>query len=671
MLRIFFFTALLVASVASYAQVPNKFNYQAVARNSQGQFIPNANINLRLTLLSGSATGTPVFSETRRVTTNNVGLFSVVIGGPGATTTTGNLATVDWSAGNMYLRVEADPLGGTSFVALGSTELVSVPYALYSVNGRKGDPGATGPAGPAGPQGPAGPTGATGPQGPVGNTGPAGPAGPTGTQGPAGPTGPAGSTGPAGPAGPQGPTGPAGTDAQTLSVSGSNLSISGGNTVTLPSGTPGPTGPQGPAGPAGPQGPAGPAGTDAQTLSISGNNLSISGGNTVTLPAGGGSLTLPYSASQASATPPLFVINNTSTTGNSIAIQGTSSSNGSGSGPLSGATAIQGELTPTSGGGFSAALRGINRSTSSLGIGTVGYQAGAGYGVYGEAPTGYGLVGNSTSGYGLYSTSSTGYGAYISSSSGLSLVTGSGDVLVYNTLTAGRTSVGNGNNGVNAYSTAGIGVYGQSTASAGGGMLGEGRYIGVQGSSTGTDPNRQAIRGDNASSSTGYAGVFVGTVGVFGTLSKTAGSFIIDHPLDPDNKFLVHSFVESPDMKNIYDGIVTTDARGEAVVTMPDWFQALNMDFRYQLTCINQFAQAIISKEITGNRFTIRTDKPNVKVSWQVTGTRNDPYARDNRLPVEKMKTGNDRGKYIYPEGYGKGRESSLEAIRGSANNKE
>jgi hypothetical protein len=304
-------------------------------------------------------------------------------------------------------------------------------------------------------------------------------------------------------------------------------------------------------------------------------------------------------------------------------------------------------------------------------VGTIGYHAGSGYGVYGEAPSGYGLVGVSNSGYGLYSSSSSGYGAYLSSSSGLALVTGSGDVLMHNTLTAGRTTVGSSSNGVNGYTTTGIGIYGQSTATAGGGVVGDGRYIGVQGTSTGADPNRQAVRGDNFGSTTGYAGVFIGTVGVFGTLTKTAGSFQIDHPLDPENKFLVHSFVESPDMKNIYDGIVTTDARGEAVVTMPDWFQALNMDFRYQLTCINQFAQAIIFKEITGNKFTIKTDKPNVKVSWQVTGTRNDPYARDNRLPVEKMKAAGERGKYIYPEGYGKGRESSLEAMRGAATTKE
>ena len=605
MIRSLITLLLLTFSAAAFSQVPNKFNYQAVARNSLGQFIPNANINLRLTILRGGPSGTQVYSETRRVTTNSVGLFSAVIGGDGATSTTGSIGAVNWSAGNMYLRVEADPIGGTNFVSMGTTELVSVPYALYAVNGQPG---------PQGPQGPAGPAGATGPQGP---------------QGAAGATGPAGPAGATGPQGPQGVQGPAGTDAQTLSVSGSNLSISGGNTVTLPN-----TG-----------------------------------------------LTLPYAASQASTSTPLLSITNTSTAGTTNVIYGASASAADGTSIFNAPTGIYGELTAAVPGAYAAAVKGISRSTTSTGIGVFGYHAGSGRGVQGESVSGDGVYGSSnlgvgvyartTSLYGIYATANTGTAGYLTSISGLALVTGNGDVLVNNTLTAGRPSVGSGNNGVNGYSTAGIGVYGNSTAPGGGGLLAEGAYIGVQGTSNGTDPNRQAVRGENFSSPTGYAGVFVGRVGVFGTLSKSAGSFKIDHPTDPANKYLVHSFVESPDMKNIYDGIVTTDANGDATITMPDWFTTLNIDYRYQLTCINQFAQAIISKELTGNRFSIRTDKPNVKVSWQVTGIRNDPYAKDHRLPVEEDKSGNDRGKYIYPEGYGRGRESALDVIRNGAESKD
>lgn len=154
-------------------------------------------------------------------------------------------------------------------------------------------------------------------------------------------------------------------------------------------------------------------------------------------------------------------------------------------------------------------------------------------------------------------------------------------------------------------------------------------------------------------SADGWAGYFVGRVNITGTLSKGAGSFKIDHPLDPENKYLYHSFVESPDMKNIYDGVVTTDDQGDATVTLPDWFEALNRDYRYQLTVIGQFAQAIVAEEIHKNHFRIQTNKPHVKVSWQVTGIRQDDFANAHRIPVEENKTTEERGKYLYPQEHG------------------
>jgi hypothetical protein len=139
-----------------------------------------------------------------------------------------------------------------------------------------------------------------------------------------------------------------------------------------------------------------------------------------------------------------------------------------------------------------------------------------------------------------------------------------------------------------------------------------------------------------------------GDLAVIGTLSKSSGSFKIDHPLDPENKYLYHSFVESPDMMNVYNGNIHTDDEGNATVTLPDYFDALNIDFRYQLTAIGQFAQAIVLEEIAGNAFKIKTDKPNVKVSWQVTGVRNDTYAKENRVKVSVEKPVAEKGKLIY-----------------------
>jgi hypothetical protein len=144
--------------------------------------------------------------------------------------------------------------------------------------------------------------------------------------------------------------------------------------------------------------------------------------------------------------------------------------------------------------------------------------------------------------------------------------------------------------------------------------------------------------------------VVPGDLDVVGKLSKSTGTFKIDHPLDPENKYLYHSFVESPDMMNVYNGSVTTDKRGRAVVTLPDYFETLNRDFRYQLTAIGTFAQATVVKEIQNNQFTIRTSKPGVKVSWQVTGIRQDAYAKAHPVKVEEEKPLRERGQYLHPE---------------------
>jgi hypothetical protein len=156
------------------------------------------------------------------------------------------------------------------------------------------------------------------------------------------------------------------------------------------------------------------------------------------------------------------------------------------------------------------------------------------------------------------------------------------------------------------------------------------------------------------------AGYFEGDVNVTGGLSKSSGSFKIDHPLDPANKYLYHSFVESPDMMNIYNGNVTTDGSGSAIVSMPAWFEALNTDFRYQLTVIGQFAQAIVAAKMNNGNFTIKTDKPGVEVSWQVTGIRQDAWANAHRIQVEVEKAPADQGHYIHPELFGHEGEPSI-----------
>ena len=148
---------------------------------------------------------------------------------------------------------------------------------------------------------------------------------------------------------------------------------------------------------------------------------------------------------------------------------------------------------------------------------------------------------------------------------------------------------------------------------------------------------------------------------VDGNLSKAGGSFKIDHPLDPANKYLYHSFVESPDMMNIYNGNATLDGNGEAVVTLPDWFETLNRDFRYQLTAVGAPGPNLyVAEEIFGNHFKIAGGRPGAKVSWQVTGIRQDAWANAHRIPVEVEKPEVERGFYLHPELFGAPEEKGI-----------
>ncbi|MBU0616798.1 MAG: hypothetical protein KKI02_03700, partial [Planctomycetes bacterium] len=335
-------------------------------------------------------------------------------------------------------------------------------------------------------------------------------------------------------------------------------------------------------------------------------------------------------------------------------------------------SAVRGIMTSTSPGGSSAGVRGVNNGTGSAGIGVYGSQAGSGWGVYGTAPSGTGVYGNSASGTGVWGNSTSSTGVYGSSGSGIGVhgASSTWDAVV------GVNSGGAGKSGV--YGVCGpnvdnYGVFGRNdrTFHQNYGFVG-GPSHGAYGVSDDTLNEEwtvgylggtYSVYGGRWNGNAGTAGYFAGSVTVTGTLSKGGGSFKIDHPLDPENKYLYHSFIESPDMMNIYNGNVTTDENGYAEVTLPEWFDALNRDFRYQLTVIGQFAQAIVGEEIRDNRFVIRTDKPDVKVSWQVTGIRQDPFANKYRIPVEEDKPEGERGMYLHPEAHGQPLELQIGRI--------
>ncbi|NUL83389.1 MAG: hypothetical protein HUU60_11825, partial [Armatimonadetes bacterium] len=297
------------------------------------------------------------------------------------------------------------------------------------------------------------------------------------------------------------------------------------------------------------------------------------------------------------------------------------------------------------------------QSSSTSGRGVLGYAnatSGTTYGVYGQS--------DSTSGRGVQgyanATSGTTYGVYGQSDS-----TSGRGVLGYANATSGTT----------------YGVYGQSDSTSGRGVLAfsaatSGTTYGVY--SDVRSPNGYAVYG-TASAGWGVYGVAPGdgARGVFGwaTGSSAFGvyslgdmaasgtkSFQIDHPITPETHFLNHFCAEGPEPQNIYNGNAVTDARGYATVQLPAYFEAINRDFRYQLTVIGTFAQAIVAEKIKNNRFVIRTDKPNIEVSWEVKAVRNDRWVQQRGFVTELEKQGDERGKYLIPELYGQPKEAGI-----------
>ena len=225
----------------------------------------------------------------------------------------------------------------------------------------------------------------------------------------------------------------------------------------------------------------------------------------------------------------------------------------------------------------------------------------------------------------------------------------------------------------------GYGVYGKSNISAGVNGISQ-KGVGVVGGSrdgfgvVGSSGNSAGLY---CNSSYDYAAILNGKVKITGNLEKAGGSFKIDHPLDPANKYLCHSFVESPDMKNVYDGVVVLDRKGKAEIELPDWFGALNKDFRYQLTAIGapgpnlyiaeeiseantKYSSKSSSNKNNNSHFRIAEGTLGMKVFWQVTGIRRDPWANANRIRVEEDKPAKERGYYLHPDVYSQPEEKGI-----------
>jgi hypothetical protein len=270
---------------------------------------------------------------------------------------------------------------------------------------------------------------------------------------------------------------------------------------------------------------------------------------------------------------------------------------------------------------------------------TSGFDEGmTGYGVWGDSGTGSGVVGTSDSSSGIAGLSHIGPGVSGTSTTGVGISgTSTSAAAVVGTSRTGTGVEGNSSSdyGVAAFSGSQYGML--AVSSQQGGLFAISNGYGVV-AFAGNEP----------------AGLFFGNVYISGNLDKGGGGFLIDHPLDKANRNLRHSFVESPERKDLYDGVAVCDAKGEAVVTLPSWFESLNANLRYQLTPIGAAAPNLhVVAEVSGGSFKIAGGASGLKVSWQVTGVRQDAWAKANPLVVEEEKAPTNKGFFLHPEVHG------------------
>ena len=568
----------LIFATVLFAQAPQAFKYQAVARDNSGNLIANQSVGFRISVLQNSPTGTSVYSETHTVASNNLGLVNLDLGA--GNPVSGTFSTINWGSGNYFVKVELDVTGGSNYLFMGTSQLLSVPYALHAQTANS-----------------------------IAND----------------------------------------SDAQTLTINGSTLSISNGNSVTLPSGSTAYTAGSG----IGINGnvisntapnqvvsltgngattvsgtypnfvisstdnindaDANPS-NELQTLTLNGNTLSISSGNSVILSSGsGGTLDQAYDFGGAGAGRNITVDNGpvALTVNGANAIGFRSDLNNTGAAIIANSN--------TASNTFSA-IQASTNSTSNIASAIVGNSTGTAWGVSGQ------LTNTSTAQAAVYGSSlrtSGGHGVFGIGFNG----------------TVGQTNYSQGF-GVYAENFDAVAPLGNGVGAAGKGfygVLGEDRYLGSQAGAYGVLSN--------------------GNLGATGT--KT---FLIDHPKDPANKTLRHFSVESNEILNIYRGNASFDANGEAKITLPDYFSDINRNPTYQLTPVGGPGNLYIKKKIENGQFVIAGGQAGMEVSWTVTAERNDAYLQQNpqQREVEIEKRDGQKGKYFMPQLFNQPNEKAI-----------
>lgn len=504
---------ILLISASVFAQSPNAFNYQAVVRDASGNIIANQSVGLRMAILQGSQNGTIVYQESFTPTTSDFGLANVAIGT--GNVLNGSFANINWGNGPYYIQVAADPTGGTAYSLLGTSQLLSVPYALYAKN---------------------------------------------------------------------------------VPVNVSELTNDAGYITSANDADSNPT-------------------NEIQTLTLSGSTLSISSGNSVTLPSSGGGNTLDAAYDQGGAGAGRIITADAgevaiyTATANGIGLR--VSNTNTGAGIIAQNTNSANTFSP---------IQAETNSTSASVAAVIGNTTGAAYAVAGQVQSTataqsavYGSNLRTNGGHGVHGIGFNGVVGETNYSQG-NAVFGEN----YETL----GSLGNG------IGVAGTGYYG---------VVGEDRYLGAQ----------------------------AGAYGVFsnGNLTATGTkAFTIDHPTDPENKFLRHFSSESNEVLNIYRGNATFDANGEAVVEMPEYYDLINKNPSYQLTPVGGYMQLFIKEKLENGRFVIGGGTPGAEASWTVYAERNDPYLQQYPFHrnVEIEKREGQKGKYLMPQLYNEGADKKM-----------
>ncbi len=498
-----------------FGQAPQKMTYQAVIRNASNTLIVSSPVGMRVSILQGLPTGTAVYVETQTSSTNANGLVSLEIGT--GTIVTGTFSAINWANGPYFIKTETDPAGGVAYSITGTSQLLSVPYALHAAI--------------------------------AGNV-------PTNVS-------------------------------SFINDSGYLIAEVDGSTTN-----------------------------ELQSLSIAGNTLTISSGNSVTLPSGGsgGTLDAAYDFGGSGLgrviTADAGEVSITTNTPSGIALRADNTNTGVG---------LISNVTNAS--NTFSAIQANTNSSSVIASALVGSSSGAAWGVAGQVQaTASGQAGV----YGSNLRTTGGHGVMGIGFNGIVGQTGqSQGYAVYGENFDNIAPLGNG-----------VGVAGKGYW----GVLGEDRYLGTQPGAYGVYAN--------------------GGLGATGT--KT---FNIDHPKDPENKFLRHFSIESNEVLNVYRGTVVFDSNGEAIVSLPDYFNDINKNISYQLTPVGAYMPLFIKEKVnSGNLFVIGGGVVGKEVSWAVYAERNDLYMQKNpdQRKAELQKRDSEKGKYLIPALYNAGEEKAI-----------